>query len=62
MTIDPSGTLYDGSSISGPAGLRQALLKRSDVVVSSFTESLMTYALGRRVEFYDMADGARHRP
>jgi mono/diheme cytochrome c family protein len=55
VTIDPSGTLYDGSSISGPAGLRQALLKRSDVVVSSFTESLMTYALGRRVEFYDMA-------
>ncbi len=62
VTIDPSGTLYDGSSISGPAGLRQALLKRSDVVVSSFTESLMTYALGRRVEFYDMATVRGHRP
>jgi hypothetical protein len=52
--IDPAGTLYDGSQISGPVGLREALLKRSDVVVTSFTESLMTYALGRRVEAYDM--------
>src|SRR3712207_9335887 len=52
--IDPAGTLYDGSQISGPVGLRQALMKRSDVVVTSFTESLMTYALGRRVEAFDM--------
>ncbi|MGQ0734832.1 MAG: DUF1592 domain-containing protein [Acidobacteriota bacterium] len=54
VTIDPSGTLYDGSPVSGPIGLRQALLKRSDVVVTSFVESLMTYALGRRVEVHDM--------
>ena len=33
VPIDPSGTLYDGSAMSGPVGLRQALLKRSDVVV-----------------------------
>jgi hypothetical protein len=52
--IDPAGTLYDGAQISGPIGLRQALLKRSDVVVTSFTESLMTYALGRRVAPFDM--------
>ena len=52
--IDSAGTLYDGSQISGPAGLRQALLKRSDVVLTSFTESLLTYALGRRVEAFDM--------
>jgi hypothetical protein len=52
--IDPAGTLYDGSQISGPVGLRDALTKRSDVVVTSFTESLMTYALGRRVEPFDM--------
>ena len=52
--IDSGGTLYDGSEIRGPAGLRQALLKRSDVVLSSFTESLMTYAVGRRVEPFDM--------
>ena len=54
VTIDASGTLYDGSSINGPVGLRQALLKRQGVVLTSFTESLMTYALGRRIEFYDM--------
>ncbi len=54
VPIDPSGTLYDGSAMSGPIGLRRALLQRSDVVVSSFTESLLTYALGRRIEYYDM--------
>jgi hypothetical protein len=37
-----------------PAGLRAALLKHQDVILLSFTESLMTYALGRRVEPYDM--------
>jgi mono/diheme cytochrome c family protein len=54
VAIDPAGTLYDGSALSGPIGLRQALLKRKDVVLTSFTESLMTYALGRRMEHYDM--------
>jgi mono/diheme cytochrome c family protein len=52
--IDAAGTLYDGSQINGPVGLRQALMKRSDVVLTSFTESLLTYALGRRVEAFDM--------
>jgi hypothetical protein len=54
VVIDATGDLYDGTKMSGPAGLRAALLKHKDVVVASFTESLMTYALGRRVEFYDM--------
>ena len=48
--------------MSGPVGLRQALLKRSDVVLTSFTESLMTYALGRRVEALRHADDSRDRP
>jgi cytochrome c551/c552 len=52
--IDPTGTLYDGSEITGPTGLRTALVKRADVVMTSFTESLFTYALGRRVETFDM--------
>jgi hypothetical protein len=34
--------------------LRQALVNLSDTFITSFTESLMTYALGRRVEYYDM--------
>ena len=52
--IDAQGDLYDGTKMEGPAGLRNALLKQKDVVLLSFTESLMTYALGRRVEAHDM--------
>jgi len=40
--------------MDGPAGLRAALLKHQDVFLLSFTEHLMTYALGRRIESYDM--------
>ena len=40
--------------MDGPAGLRQALMKHSDMVLRSFTENLMTYASGRRVEYSDM--------
>ncbi len=54
VAVDASGTLYDGMTISGPAGLREALLKHKDMFLTSFTENLMTYALGRRLEAYDM--------
>ena len=54
MTVDTSGQLFDGTSIAGPNGLRDALLRHKDVVLLSFTRSLMTYALGRRVEAADM--------
>ena len=52
--VDPVGDLYDGTKMSGPAGLRAALLKHQDMFVLSFTERLMTYSLGRRVEYFDM--------
>jgi hypothetical protein len=52
--VDATGDLYDGTQMSGPAGLRAALLKHSDAFVQSFTERLLTYAVGRRVEYYDM--------
>jgi len=52
--VDPVGDLYDGTTMTGPAGLRAALLKHQDMFFLSFTESLMTYALGRRVEYFDM--------
>src|SRR2546429_1138864 len=48
------GDLYDGTKMDGPRGLQQALLKHSDVFLLSFTENLMTYALGRRMEYTDM--------
>jgi hypothetical protein len=54
VPVDSSGELYDGTPLGGPEGLRRALLKYQDVFVTTFTESLMTYALGRRVEYYDM--------
>jgi hypothetical protein len=54
VPIDASGDLYDGTKMEGPAGLRAALLKHQDVVLLSFTERLMTYALGRRLEASDM--------
>jgi hypothetical protein len=54
VPVDPAGDLYDGTKLDGPVALRNALLKHQDVFVLSFTESLMTYALGRRVEYYDM--------
>ena len=52
--VDPVGDLYDGTKMSGPAGLRAALRKHQDMFILSFTERLMTYSLGRRVEPFDM--------
>jgi hypothetical protein len=51
--IDNSGGLPDGSKFDGVAGLQQALLGRPDLFASTFTEKLLTYALGRGVEYYD---------
>ena len=52
--IDASGVLVDGTPIRGQADLRQALLSRSDAFVTTATEKLLTYALGRAVQYYDM--------
>jgi cytochrome c5 len=52
--IDASGELIDGTKIGGPADLRKALLTRSPQFVQTLTEKLMTYGLGRSVEYYDM--------
>jgi len=54
VLIDVASELYDGTPLNGVADLRQALLARSDVIVTHFTEQLMAYALGRRVEYFDM--------
>jgi hypothetical protein len=53
VIVDPSGKLYDGTDLNGPASLRRALLNHSDSVVLNFTENLMAYALGRPVEYFD---------
>lgn len=52
--IDPSGVLFNGDHVDGVAGLRQTLASRPEVFVGVMTEKLLTYALGRGVEYYDM--------
>jgi hypothetical protein len=51
--IDASGGLPDGSTFADVDGLETALLRRPDLFVETVTEKLMTYALGRGVEYYD---------
>ncbi|MGB6945834.1 MAG: DUF1592 domain-containing protein [Bryobacteraceae bacterium] len=52
--IDASGVLVDGSKVNGVASLRDVLVRRSDQFVRVVTEKMMTYALGRGVEYQDM--------
>ncbi len=54
VPVDPTGVLYDGTKIDGPAALRDALLSHKDAVLLSFTERLLMYGVGRRVEPFDM--------
>ena len=51
--IDASGGLPDGTTFVGSAGLKKALLTKSDQFVTTLTEKLLTYALGRGLEYYD---------
>jgi uncharacterized protein DUF1592/uncharacterized protein DUF1588/uncharacterized protein DUF1585/uncharacterized protein DUF1587/uncharacterized protein DUF1595 len=65
--VDASGQLADGTKVDGPAALRKALLAHPGQFVETMTEKLLTYALGRGLESYDMPvvrsiarDAARH--
>ena len=51
--IDTSGVLPDGTKFNGPAELRRILLSQPEEFATVFTEKLLTYALGRGVEYYD---------
>ena len=51
--IDASGEFYDGTAIRDVSDLREALLQRPIPLLRTFTENLMAYGLGRRVEHYD---------
>jgi len=52
--LDTSGVLPDGTQLKGPDDLRQALAARPDQFVQTLTERLMTYALGRSIDYRDM--------
>ena len=54
MLIDASGELPDGTAIEGPNELREALVRRPEQFVQTFTERLLMYATGRALEHYDM--------
>ena len=51
--IDAAGELADGTPVDGPASLRTALLRRPENFVTTVTEKLLTFGLGRGVEYYD---------
>jgi hypothetical protein len=53
-TIDPSGTLFNGAAVDGVVGLRQALVKDPRIFIGVMTEKMLTYGLGRGLEYYDM--------
>jgi len=53
MPLDTRGDFYDGTPVTRPAELTAALLKRPVPLVRTFTENLMAYAIGRRVEYFD---------
>ena len=51
--VDASGQLADGTRVNGVVGLRDALVRRSDVFFDTFAEKLLIYALGRGLQHYD---------
>jgi len=52
--VDSHGTLVDGTDVNGPEDLVGALMARQQMFVTNFTEKLMTYALGRTIDYRDM--------
>jgi hypothetical protein len=52
--IDPSGTFFDGTKVSGPKDLHQFLNRSEELFVRNFTQHLLMYALGRVIQYYDM--------
>jgi hypothetical protein len=54
VPLDTSAVLWDGTKVNGPVELRQALLRYSPQFVRMITEKLMTFSLGRGVEYQDM--------
>ncbi|MDB4877881.1 MAG: hypothetical protein JWM41_4327 [Gemmatimonadetes bacterium] len=51
--LDTRGELYDGTPVTNLVELQRALLKRPTPLIRTFTQNLMAYAIGRRVEYYD---------
>jgi mono/diheme cytochrome c family protein len=54
LPVDAAGQLADGTPVDGPVALRKALLRHPEQFARTMTEKLLTYGLGRGLEFYDM--------
>jgi hypothetical protein len=54
VPVNAAGTLVDGTRLDGPGSLRRAILDRRQAFVATAAEKLLTYALGRRIEHFDM--------
>jgi len=54
VPIDTTTKMYDGTLLNGPASLRAGILNHSDAFMENLTAKLLEYAIGRRVEYYDM--------
>ena len=52
--IDTTGTLFNGTDVDGVVGLRRNLVAQPEIFVGVMTEKMLTYALGRGLEYYDM--------
>jgi hypothetical protein len=53
-SINPSGTMYEGSKLNGPVSLRQAISSHSDAFYGNFTRNLLAYGVGRVLDYHDM--------
>ncbi len=56
VPIEPGGTLYDGSAFANVKELKQVLLAHEDSLAKELIQSMLTYALGRTIEFSDADD------
>ena len=52
--VDPNGVLADGTKVSSPNDLRKALMSRPEQFITTMTQKLMIYALGRPLQYHDM--------
>jgi hypothetical protein len=53
VALDTRGTYYDGTELTAPADLNRVLLDRPIPLVRNFTQNLLAYAIGRRIEYFD---------
>jgi len=54
LPVDATGQMFDGAKLDGPVSLRQAMVNHSDAFLGTFAENLLSYGLGRVIDYRDM--------